>query len=260
MVLPAPPTNTTPPTISGTAKQGQTLTASNGSWTNSPTSFSYQWQRCDSAGANCAPISSATASTYALTSNEVGFTVRVAVTASNAGGSSSPASSSQTAVVLPLAQTFGSAGVGLSSDSFTANRKRVNRYTLSTGASVTKLSIYLQPTGTSGQQVLKGVVYGDSAGKPEALLGVSEQLTFSSTGSAGWYDLVFASPLKLNAGSYWIGVITGPTANVAGFRYTPVSEARAYNSDAYGDGPAATFGTAKVDNEQMSLFATYTPG
>src|SRR6185436_3257797 len=65
--------------------------------------FSYQWQRCDSGGANCAPIGSATASTYALTSNEVGFTVRVAVTASNAGGSSSPASSSQTAVVLPEA-------------------------------------------------------------------------------------------------------------------------------------------------------------
>src|SRR6476646_7456151 len=79
------------------------MPASNGSWTNSPTGFSYQWQRCDSGGANCAPISSATASTYALTSNEVGFTVRVAVTASNAGGSSSPASSSQTAVVLPEA-------------------------------------------------------------------------------------------------------------------------------------------------------------
>ena len=91
---------------------------------------------------------------------------------------------------------------------------------------VTKLSIYLAPTGTSGQQVLKGVIYADSSGKPAALLGVSEQLTFSSTNSAGWYDLVFPSPVKLAAGNYWIGVIAGSSGNVAGFRYDSVAGSR----------------------------------
>jgi len=38
------------------------------------------------------------------------------------------------------------------------------------------------------------------------------------------------------------------------------SESRFYNADGCGDGPTSTVGTAKVDNEQMSLFATYTPG
>ena len=156
------------------------------------------------------------------------------------------------------APTFGKTSVGASSDYFGTERKRVNRYALAGAGAVTKLSIYLEPHGTSGQQVLKGVVYSDNGGAPSALLGASQQLTFTSTSSAGWYDLTFASPVKLAAGNYWIGVISGATAGVAGFRYDTVAGSRDYNANSYASGPSDPFGAVTTDGEQTSLYATYT--
>ena len=83
-----PPTNTSPPTISGNAVLGSTLTASPGSWSgNTPITYASQWQRCDSAGANCNAVSGATSSAYALGAADVGNTMRVVVTATNSAGS-----------------------------------------------------------------------------------------------------------------------------------------------------------------------------
>ena len=90
------PVNTSPPTVSGLAQQGQTLTADPGSWSGTaPISYTYQWQRCSP---GCSNISGATNSTYLVAAADVGATLRVAVTGSNSSGSSQ-ASSSQTAVV-----------------------------------------------------------------------------------------------------------------------------------------------------------------
>jgi hypothetical protein len=93
----AAPVNTSPPTVSGTPKVGQTLTTSNGTWSNSPTSFTYQWQRCSSSS-SCTNITGATSKSYTLTAANAGFTIRSAVTASNADGKTT-AYSSQTATV-----------------------------------------------------------------------------------------------------------------------------------------------------------------
>jgi hypothetical protein len=92
-------TSVTVPTMTGTATQGQTLTEANGTWTGSPTSYSYQWVDCDSLGNNCQMISGATNQTYTLTGNDVGHTVRVQERAVTAGGPSNPANSLPTAVV-----------------------------------------------------------------------------------------------------------------------------------------------------------------
>src|SRR5690349_19216043 len=88
----AAPTNTAPPTISGTAKSGEKLTANNGTWSNSPTSFTYQWQRCASDGRSCGDVNGATSQTYAVSSPDVGHALRVVVTATNADGHSSATS------------------------------------------------------------------------------------------------------------------------------------------------------------------------
>jgi hypothetical protein len=98
-VITAPPANTLPPSISGSATQGQVLSASPGSWSGSPApSFTYQWQRCDQNGLNCSSIGGATATAYSLGSLDVGSTVVVVVKASNSSGSAS-AESTATAVV-----------------------------------------------------------------------------------------------------------------------------------------------------------------
>jgi hypothetical protein len=92
------PVVVTPPSVTGTAQQGQTLTATPGTSTATDATFGYQWQRCDAAGANCADLPGATTSTYAVTPVDVGATLRVVVKATNRFGSA-PATSAQTAVV-----------------------------------------------------------------------------------------------------------------------------------------------------------------
>jgi hypothetical protein len=94
----AAPQNTALPQISGTAKEGETLNASNGTWSNAPTSYAYQWRRCASDGTACGDITAATKETYSLVAADIGRTLRVVVTASNADGKAS-ATSAETDVV-----------------------------------------------------------------------------------------------------------------------------------------------------------------
>ena len=88
----AAPSPTSNPQIEGPAAHpfvGDTLSATNGLWAGSPTTFSFQWDRCDAAGdrRNCVPIAGADERTYTLQSADVRHTLRVRVTATNADGS-----------------------------------------------------------------------------------------------------------------------------------------------------------------------------
>jgi hypothetical protein len=94
----ATPANSAKPTISGTEKSGSRLTASNGTWSNSPTSYAYQWRRCATDGTACGDIVAGTKQTYALTASDVHHAIRVVVTAKNADGAGS-ATSDPTGVI-----------------------------------------------------------------------------------------------------------------------------------------------------------------
>jgi hypothetical protein len=93
------PSNTSPPTITGTAAVGKTLTAGPGAWSGTtPMTFKYQWQRCDSSGNNCTSIPGETTNHRQLVSDDVGHRLRVRVTATNASGSASATSAASDVV------------------------------------------------------------------------------------------------------------------------------------------------------------------
>jgi hypothetical protein len=93
----AAPVNTAEPRISGTTVVGSRLSTTNGSWTNNPRTFAYQWTRCPTSGGrpdalDCAAIGGATSRSYVLVNADAGIRIRVRVTASNNDGASTVAS------------------------------------------------------------------------------------------------------------------------------------------------------------------------
>lgn len=90
------------PTITGTAAVGSTLVGTSGAWSGSaPITYAYRWKRCDAAGGSCKSINGATDPTYVVDLADVGFTIRLSVTASNPGGSAA-AASGPTALIAPV--------------------------------------------------------------------------------------------------------------------------------------------------------------
>lgn len=95
----AAPTNTSPPTITGTPQAGQKLVGHRGQWSGNPTDYNDFWVRCDKDGGSCANISGANDKNgYVLKGVDVGNTIRFKVRAMNADGSTF-SSSVPTAVV-----------------------------------------------------------------------------------------------------------------------------------------------------------------
>jgi hypothetical protein len=161
------PTNTAPPAISGTAKEGSTLTSSTGTWDGSATiTYAYAWSRCDKDGGSCAAISGATANTYVLKNIDVGATLRVAVTATNADGSAT-STSVPTAVVAgtPVAPVTGCpAGTGVMqiADVSPPARLQLDQQTIAPGIvtpSATSVQVHFRVTACGGRPVQGALVY-----------------------------------------------------------------------------------------------------
>ncbi len=90
VVVPAVPSVVTAPRVSGDAIVGSTLAADPGTWSDPTATFTYAWLRCPGDGSgSCATIGGANDKTYVLTRDDVGFSIEVLVTATNAGGTGS---------------------------------------------------------------------------------------------------------------------------------------------------------------------------
>jgi hypothetical protein len=174
------PTNTKPPTISGQTVVDETLTANRGTWTGGIT-YTYAWQRCDTTGANCATIGSATATTYKLISADAGHTLRIQVTAKNASGSKS-ATSAQTGVVTNSSPATGcpSGGTGpinvanlQSPARLSIGGQQITPAVVTPGTQVIRVSFKV--TACGGRPVQGALVYGTAV--PYQQFSTTEQPT-----------------------------------------------------------------------------------
>jgi len=127
LVIAQPPANTSPPTVTGTARQGQTLTASSGSWSPAATSYAYQWQRAASASSSWSAISGATGATYVPAAADVGGRLRVLVTAANSHGSG-------TATSTPIGPIASGAPSSTAAPSVSGTLREGQAMTASTGS------------------------------------------------------------------------------------------------------------------------------
>ena len=159
----AAPVNQNAPTISGKTEVGATLTANNGTWSNTPTDFDYQWRRCDQAGGSCGNIGGATSREYLLKNVDRDNTIRVRVTARNADGANA-ATSAQTAVVTNPASTTGCARTGTIpvSELSLPERLLIDRQDISpqvVGSSTQTVTVRFRVSACNGKPVQGALVY-----------------------------------------------------------------------------------------------------
>jgi hypothetical protein len=210
------PVNTSPPTVSGDMISGHQLTADPGKWTGNPT-FTYQWRRCDSSGANCTDIPGATDKTYTVTDPDVGSAIIVHVTATSPGGGSATADSAVNgaatgprAALSPASIDFGPRSLGSGrppqsvsvlntgtaslhigaiqlagsrSDAFTVPSDGCNGQTLAPGAACTLQIAFAPPA--RGPFTAQVMVADDAPGSPQTVplagTGIAPTATFVTT-------------------------------------------------------------------------------
>jgi hypothetical protein len=197
--LPAAPTSTGKPTITGLAEERETLTATDGGWTGpTPITTARQWQRCEAQGAGCAGIPGATAPTYAVTSSDVGFRLRVSVTATNPGGTGS-ATSDPTEVVRPLTPRPGRMVIGVEDVSL-PQRLIIDRITFTPNPvrSLRPLTARFRISDTRGFRISAALVQVVSV--PFGLIKTAPEI---ETNSDGWatFTLQPTTRLKLREGT-----------------------------------------------------------
>lgn len=155
------PFEVSPPVISGTAEQGQTVSCSSGSWLGSPTGYAYSWQRD---GSN---IASETSTNYTLAAADVNHAITCTVVASNGSGDSTPAVSPP---IVPLAPPAGLVPVATGAPSISGSAVQGQTVTCSPGSWLGSPSSYSyswerDAIAIAGQTVAEYTLTGSDVGQ-----------------------------------------------------------------------------------------------
>jgi hypothetical protein len=186
------PTNTSPPTITGTAQEGNKLVGHRGTWTGNPTDYNDFWMRCDKDGGSCANISGANSiAGYVLKSVDVGNTIRLKVQARNADGSKTEVSTptavvkaaTTTPVPAPTGCPSGSGSVGVADLApparLTVDQTEIQPSTVTFGTR--SLTMRFRVSACGGRPVQGALVY--STAVPYGQFGIPNE---QPTASDGW--------------------------------------------------------------------------
>jgi hypothetical protein len=145
-----------------------------------------------------------------------------------------------------------------------ANQKFASRFYVDQSCLLTDLRLDLGPNYEDFQvppgQLMRGVVYDDSAGSPNNLLGSSDEVNDNSA-ARGYVDFIFSTPPVIAGGAwYWFGVHAGSQNNGSFFYYDTNQGSWAQNVDSYVDGASAGFGTPTTLTRLLAMYATCTAG
>jgi hypothetical protein len=102
------PANAASPVVHGVPAVGAVLYTTSGVWSGAPTSYTYAWEDCNSAGAACAVIPGARSWSHTVTPAEVGHTIRSTVTEHSASGAASATSASTGVIIVAASPLSGS--------------------------------------------------------------------------------------------------------------------------------------------------------
>lgn len=275
-VVAAAPTGAVPvatgvPIIQGTVEAGQLLQVLVGaSWSNSPTSYAYQWIRCNSTGTACVDIAGETNAWYTVVATDVGSTFRVRETATNSAGSASATSDATGVSVQPppenLPDTVHGWGdrfpSGTAPVSYGEDGKRASQYTSPDTRDITAIWAYQSGVGTSGvitRRFFISTSDGGSPASPTTTLVTCTPVALSAPSPPAWLRIPLPSAFRWDsATTYFVGFQTDTgtgDASVEGQHVTATGERYVYKADTYSDGLASPFGTPDEELEdRMMLF------
>ena len=220
------PANTIAPAFTPEAPTlGASVSVSSGTWSDSPVSYGYQWQRCNESGAECVAIVGAKNEAYKPTLLDMGHKLRVEVQATNGGGSTVAYTVAAKVVIAPVYKSkFGSFGTGSGQFKYphgAALDSSGNLWVADTGnnrvSEFTAAGSFIRQFGTAGTSNGQFNEPMDVAVTPEGNIWVTDALNHrvQEFSSAGTYLRQFGSE-GTGAGQFVepAGITVTPSGNV----------------------------------------------